>query len=231
MTPEHVCVFACVLTKDSCGRCGARLPQHEPLMNTEEHELTEFQRKVYEAVRQIPANETRTYGQVASAIGKPKAGRAVGTALAKNPWHHAACHSSNPTMMEGADYLQTDKRYVPCHRVVAANPKKRDVAYLGRSNETSICLKYSLREMDKLQYEDDHAPFLIYVKSARHMQTVKVTVSNAMTVDTLKTKVAELLSGVPVEEMRLVHRRRVLENGRTLGRGYSVAAEHTILLE
>ncbi len=200
-------------------------------MNTEEHELTEFQRKVYDAVRQIPLNETRTYGQVASAIGKPKAGRAVGTALAQNPWYHAACHRSNPTMMEGADYLQTDKRYVPCHRVVSSNPKKRDPAYLGRSDETAINLKRSLREMDKLQYEDDNAPFLIYVKSARHMQTVKVTVSNAMTVDTLKTKIAELLSGVPVEEMRLVHRRRVLENGRTLGRGYLVAAEHTICLE
>ena len=201
-------------------------------MTTEEHELTEFQRKVYDAVRQIPLNETRTYGQVASAIGKPKAGRAVGTALAKNPWYHAVCHSSNPTMKEGADYLQTDKRYVPCHRVVSCNPKKRDPAYLGRSDEIAIGWKRSLREMDKLQHEADHAPFLIYVKSARHMQTVKVTVSNAMTVDTLKTKVAELLSGVPVEEMCLKHHgRRVLENGRTLGRGYMVQAEDTIFLE
>lgn len=196
-------------------------------------ELTEFQQKVYEAVRRIPLNETWTYGQVASAIGKPKAGRAVGTALAHNPWPHAACHSTNPNLMsKDFGFLQTDERYVPCHRVVSANNKKRDVAYLGRSDETSIRLKRSLREMDRLQYEDDHAPFLIYVKSARHMQTVKVTVSNGMTVDTLKTKVAELLSGVPVEEMCLKHRgRRVLENGRTLGRGYSVQAEDTIFLE
>lgn len=196
-------------------------------------ELTEFQQKVYDAVRRIPPNETRTYGQVASAIGKPKAGRAVGTALAHNPWPHAACHSTNANLMsKDFGFLQTDERYVPCHRVVSANPKKRDAAYLGRSDESSIRLKIGLREMDRLQYEDDHAPFLIYVKSARHMQTVKVTVSNGMTVEELKTKVAERLSGVPVEEMCLKHRgRRVLENGRTLGRGYSVQAEDTIFLE
>ena len=64
------------------------------------------------------------------------------------------------------------------------------------------------------------------------MQTVKLTVSNGMTVDTLKANVAELLSGVPVEEMCLKHRgQRVLENGRTLGRGYMVQAEDTIVLE
>lgn len=196
-------------------------------------ELTEFQTRVYEAVRRIPLNETRTYGQVASAIGKPKAGRAVGNALAQNPWPHAACHSANPNLMsEDFGFLQTDKRYVPCHRVVSANNKKRDTAYLGRSDESSIRLKCSLREMDRLQYEDDHAPFQIYVKSARHMQTVKVTVSNGMTVETLKTKVAELLSGVPVEEMCLKHRgRRVLENGFRLRRGYMVQAEDTIILE
>ena len=196
-------------------------------------ELTEFQEKVYEAVRRIPLNETWTYGQVASAIGKPKAGRAVGTALANNPWHHAACHSANPNLMsEDFGFLQTDKRYVPCHRVVSANPKKRDVAYLGRSDESSIRLKISLREMDRLQHEDDHAPFVIYVKSARHMQTVKVTVSNGMTVYALKTKVAELLSGIPVEEMVLKHHgRRVLENDHTLRRGYMIQAEDTIVLE
>jgi len=196
-------------------------------------ELTEFQQKVYDAVRRIPLNETRTYGQVASAIGNPKAGRAVGTALAQNPWPHSACHRANPNLMsEDFGFLQTDKRYVPCHRVVSANPKKRDVAYLGRSDESSIRQKISLREMDRLQYEDDHAPFVIFAKSARHMQTVKVTVSNATTVEELKTKVAELLSGVPVEEMCLKHRGgRVLENGRTLGRDYSVQAEDTIVLE
>ena len=62
-------------------------------------DLTEFQKKVYEAVKQIPEGEVRTYGWVAEQIGNPKASRAVGNALNRNPY---------PIM-------------IPCHRVVAKN--------------------------------------------------------------------------------------------------------------
>ncbi|OGB88040.1 hypothetical protein A3H38_05295 [candidate division WOR-1 bacterium RIFCSPLOWO2_02_FULL_46_20] len=61
--------------------------------------LTKFQKKVYNIVKQIPRGEVRTYGWVARKIGKPKAARAVGNALNRNPW---------PLV-------------VPCHRVVAKN--------------------------------------------------------------------------------------------------------------
>lgn len=57
---------------------------------------TPFQWKVWEALRKIPHGETRTYGEVASSIGKPGAARAVGRACATNK---AAI-------------------VVPCHRVV-----------------------------------------------------------------------------------------------------------------
>jgi len=60
---------------------------------------TEFQRRVWEATRAIPRGETRTYGQLAREIGSPGAARAVGQALARNPW---------PII-------------VPCHRVVGHN--------------------------------------------------------------------------------------------------------------
>ena len=60
---------------------------------------TEFQRRVYEETRAIPPGEVRTYGEIASAIGKPGASRAVGNALGRNP----ACI------------------VIPCHRVVGAN--------------------------------------------------------------------------------------------------------------
>ncbi len=60
---------------------------------------TAFERTVYEATRKIPYGETRTYGEIAVAIGKPGAARAVGQALGKNP----ACI------------------VIPCHRVVASN--------------------------------------------------------------------------------------------------------------
>lgn len=55
---------------------------------------------VREAVRQIPKGETRTYGEVAKAIGRPGAARAVGTVMK---------HNFDPT--------------VPCHRVVRADGK------------------------------------------------------------------------------------------------------------
>lgn len=53
---------------------------------------------VRDAVRQIPKGETRSYGEVAKAIGRPGAARAVGTVMK---------HNYDPT--------------VPCHRVVKAD--------------------------------------------------------------------------------------------------------------
>jgi len=61
--------------------------------------FSEFERKVYKAARKIPAGQVRTYGEIAKAIGKPRAARAVGNALGKNP----------------AGIV------IPCHRVVASN--------------------------------------------------------------------------------------------------------------
>ncbi len=60
---------------------------------------TPFERSVYEATRRIPFGKVATYGQVARAIGKPNAQRAVGQALGKNPIGIV----------------------IPCHRVVASN--------------------------------------------------------------------------------------------------------------
>jgi AraC family transcriptional regulator of adaptative response/methylated-DNA-[protein]-cysteine methyltransferase len=60
---------------------------------------TAFRRRVWEALRRIPAGETRSYGEVAAAVGAPRAARAVGTACATNPV---------PIV-------------VPCHRVVGAH--------------------------------------------------------------------------------------------------------------
>jgi len=62
---------------------------------------TRFQREVWEITRLIPYGETRSYGWVAKQIKRPKAVRAVGQALSKNPL---------PII-------------VPCHRVVASDGK------------------------------------------------------------------------------------------------------------
>jgi AraC family transcriptional regulator of adaptative response/methylated-DNA-[protein]-cysteine methyltransferase len=60
---------------------------------------TAFKRRVWEAMRRIPAGETRSYGELAAAVGAPRAARAVGSACATNPI---------PIV-------------VPCHRVVGAH--------------------------------------------------------------------------------------------------------------
>ena len=60
-----------------------------------------FARQVYEAAREIPAGETRTYGELAKALGQPGDARDVGQALARNPV----------------------ALIIPCHRVVAAGGK------------------------------------------------------------------------------------------------------------
>jgi O-6-methylguanine DNA methyltransferase len=54
---------------------------------------SEFEMAVYDAIRKIPVGETRTYSWVARAIGRPRAARAVGNALHKNPFApEAPCH-------------------------------------------------------------------------------------------------------------------------------------------
>ena len=60
---------------------------------------TPFQRSVWKALRRIPYGKTASYAQIASAVGRPRACRAVGM----------ACHR-NPVLL-----------FVPCHRVVASD--------------------------------------------------------------------------------------------------------------
>jgi O-6-methylguanine DNA methyltransferase len=62
---------------------------------------TEFQKRVWDALRKISVGETKSYGEIARQIGKPRAVRAVGGACGANPI---------PVL-------------VPCHRVLAANKK------------------------------------------------------------------------------------------------------------
>ena len=48
-------------------------------------QATGFQTRVWEQLRAIPYGSVRTYGQIASALGRPTAARAVGRACATNP--------------------------------------------------------------------------------------------------------------------------------------------------
>ena len=59
---------------------------------------TDFQLLVWQALKTIPFGETRSYGEIAQMIGRPKASRAVGTACGANPV----------------------ALFIPCHRVLAS---------------------------------------------------------------------------------------------------------------
>ena len=74
---------------------GTRTTFHLPF----KAEGTVFQKKVWTALQDIPYGQTRSYGDIAKAIGQPKASRAVGGA-----------NNKNPIMI-----------IVPCHRVIGAN--------------------------------------------------------------------------------------------------------------
>ncbi len=68
---------------------------------------TAFQQRVWEELRRIPSGETRSYGELAAALGNPKASRAVGGA-------------------NGANHVAV---LIPCHRVIAADGSLGGYAY------------------------------------------------------------------------------------------------------
>jgi O-6-methylguanine DNA methyltransferase len=71
-----------------------------------------FYQKVWKACAAIPKGETRTYGDIARKIGRPRAARAVGRALAKNPFAPR----------------------VPCHRVVGKSGRLTGYSATGGLN-------------------------------------------------------------------------------------------------
>jgi AraC family transcriptional regulator of adaptative response/methylated-DNA-[protein]-cysteine methyltransferase len=87
---------------------------------------TAFQQRVWQALRQIPPGETRTYGEVAASIGAPRAVRAVARSCATNPVSLA----------------------IPCHRVVGKDgdltgyrwgvPRKRALLERERATATKV---------------------------------------------------------------------------------------------
>ncbi|MBQ3190869.1 MAG: methylated-DNA--[Bacteroides sp] len=78
---------------------------------------TKFQKQVWTALCEIPYGETRSYKQIAEAIGNPKAVRAVGMA-----------NNQNPLLV-----------LVPCHRVIGINGQL--VGYAGGLDKKEFLLR------------------------------------------------------------------------------------------
>ena len=84
---------------------------------------TKFQLKVWKYLKTIPKGEFRTYLDVAKAIGKPRAFRAVANAIGKNPYPPK----------------------IPCHRVI-----RSDGGLGGYSGKGGISKKKQLLKSEKL---------------------------------------------------------------------------------
>ena len=84
---------------------------------------TNFQLKVWNYLRKIPKGEVKTYLQVAKAIGRPKASRAVANAIGKNPYPPK----------------------IPCHRVI-----RSDGRLGGYSGKGGIKEKRRLLQAEKV---------------------------------------------------------------------------------
>ncbi len=80
---------------------------------------TEFQRRVWRVTRAIPYGTTRTYHEMARAVGRPNAARAVGQCMARNPL---------PII-------------IPCHRLVGSSGDLRGFG-------GGIAMKRALLEME-----------------------------------------------------------------------------------
>jgi methylated-DNA-[protein]-cysteine S-methyltransferase len=85
-------------------------------------ELTDFQRQVLNACRRIGYGKTKTYGDLAREVGRPRATRAVGQALGRNPV---------PLV-------------IPCHRVIGCNGQ-----LTGFSAEQGVKLKRWLLDLEQ----------------------------------------------------------------------------------
>jgi len=85
-------------------------------------ETTPFFTRVYETVKKIPPGKSLTYGEVARLAGTPRAARAIGQAMARNPI---------PLI-------------IPCHRVIGSSGK-----LVGFSALDGIKLKSKLLEIEQ----------------------------------------------------------------------------------
>lgn len=96
------------LEEEDDALCGVQLcPDGVPDLEPLAPKGTAFQKAVWAEMNKIPYGKVRTYGQLAAALGKPKAARAVG----------GACHCNPIAIIQ------------PCHRVVGANGSLTGYAY------------------------------------------------------------------------------------------------------
>lgn len=123
--------------------CGTQKTFHVPL----DPVGTEYQRKVWNALSSIPYGETRSYGDIAKAIGEPRSARAVGLAANQNPIAIV----------------------VPCHRVIGADGKL--VGYSGGLPRKKALLAIEGRFRALQDVDGDRVIEQLHVKVRRPAET------------------------------------------------------------
>ena len=91
-----------------------------------DHCNSPFSRSALEAARKIPVGSTATYGEIARTIGRPRAARAVGRAMATNPL---------PLVF-------------PCHRVIGADGSLTGFGPVRADSDASLALKAKLLRLE-----------------------------------------------------------------------------------
>jgi len=94
--------------------------------------VSPFRRDVYKLLCEIPRGRVTTYGAIAQRIGGKRYSRAVGTAVAKNPF---------PLI-------------VPCHRVVPASGEVGNYGMGGREPSTGTYMKRRLLELEGVKFQN-----------------------------------------------------------------------------
>mgnify|MGYP006258632897 CR=1 FL=1 len=93
--------------------------------------ITPFDRLVYLAALSIPKSKVCTYGDLAAAIGKKGAARAVGSSLARNPYAPE----------------------VPCHRIVRKGGHL--AGYQGKTKDLALKKKSKMLATEKVAFKDN----------------------------------------------------------------------------
>jgi O-6-methylguanine DNA methyltransferase len=93
--------------------------------------VSDFRRSVYEILLRIPRGRVTTYGAIAKQLGGKRYSRAVGTAVATNPY----------------------SPLVPCHRVVPVSFKVGNYGMGGREPSTGAYMKERLLEREGVKFQ------------------------------------------------------------------------------
>ena len=140
-----------------------------------------FTEQVYEAARKIPAGRTMTYGELAKAMNRPAAARAVGQALGRNPvpliipCHRVLAAGGKAGGFSAPGGVETKARMLAIEGAMIGPPatikSKRDLLRAaGQLRERDPRLARCLAEPVEFKRRPDHSPYATLIEAVVHQQ-------------------------------------------------------------